>query len=107
MSKKEKKVKEAKEPRVTKISIAEGIVAGIVADESIDAKGRRKVFIERLVEACPGTSVQCAKSYFQMFKYELDGKGGRYKHHNKKKPEPIAAVDVNEGGESSNEAAAA
>lgn len=75
------------EVKVTKMSIAVAVMAAIVADETIAEKDRRKTFIARLQEAVPAqiegevATDQLAKSYYQMLKYERDGKGSKYKHH--------------------------
>jgi predicted solute-binding protein len=76
--------------KVNKVKVAERIAAEVRADASIEKK--RPEFIKRL-KAETNCTDKLARSYWQMFKYEADGKGTRYKHHNKKKPAaPVAEV---------------
>jgi hypothetical protein len=78
--------------KVKKIDLAE------VLFKEVHLQGHEKpraVFMKRAQKELE-LSKNCAASYYQMLKYEADGKGTRYKHHNKKKVEPIAEVIVEE-----------
>ena len=83
--------------KVTKMSIAERIAGEVRADETIEKK--RPEFLKRFKAETSSTDA-CARSYFQMLKYELEG-GKKYKHHNKKKAkaDPVAAAPVQEVGD--------
>lgn len=77
--------------KVNKVKVAERIAGEVRADETIEKK--RPEFIKRLKDETDCTD-KLARSYWQMFKYEADGKGTRYKHHNKKKAAVEAVAEV-------------